>query len=182
MKIRVFIYIVFSLFVYDCKAQKTDTYEKWIDCDSFWIFNMYSSVGIADGDTIISNKSIQLFLPKTIKRCKETAGKVVFLLNGNQWIFVINSHEFNVCYDNSLVDVNNYIDYFQNTFSKKEINNILKKKSSTKNRSHYYIKTPEGIHIMLYNIKNNDLPKLVSMIKNNIIIDNELLIKTYEKK
>ena len=91
MKIRVFIYIVFSLFVYNCKAQKTDTYEKWIDCDSFWIFNMYNGIMTAASsdfnrseDVAIINIKEMINAPlkgKVNKECNNPAGKGTIINN-----------------------------------------------------------------------------------------------------
>lgn len=168
MKGKCFFIALGMLFVLNSDAQSVVPYEKWIDKDTCWIFNSFRSIGTADGDTICVNEPYQLTLPKTIRRYGEIPNGALFVLKNNQYVFVRRKSEKSIVCVEECIDIETFISFFDNLLTNKDKRIISKVEKMNKKRKKVYLEMKNGINILLYNFKEEDLRKMVLMIESNM--------------
>ena len=109
---RVLLFI--ALFVWNTAIRAQTA--KLTDMGTYWMFKSYVSIAMPDGNFLYQYPSYMFPLPKTLKWYTEIPGKLMFILDKKQTIFVeiINTEILN---DTTYIPSEDFmIDYFYITF------------------------------------------------------------------
>lgn len=166
--------IIFCIPLY-CYAQNcNNTYKKWIDKDTHWLFNSYRTIGIADNDTLKVSKTFEVSLPKSIKWYNESPNKTIFILSKNQSISIettcdqISEYNKDTIYTPTFNEIFEVLSRFHDTSSSnvfyKKIFRLAKKNKASVSKKNYII-LKDGCRILLFNINGKDVKCILDLIQ-----------------
>lgn len=163
---RVLLFIAFFAWNIAIRAQTA----KLTDMGTYWMFKSYVGIAMPDGDSIYQYPSYVFPLPKTLKWYTEIPGKLMFILDKKQTIFV-EIVNIEILRDTTYIPSKELMtDIISEKFSclkhekkYKTISSLLNKREDIDKS--YYLLQQNNCRILLFNFQKDNIDKVLSLLK-----------------
>ena len=163
---RVLLFI--ALFVWNTAIRAQTA--KLTDMGTYWMFKSYVSIAMHDGNFLYQYPSYMFPLPKTLKWYTEIPGKLMFILDKKQTIFVeiINTEILNdttyIPSEDFMIDIiSEKFSYLRHERNYKAISSLLEKIDYHKKG--YWLLQQNNCRILLFNFQKSNLTKTLRLLR-----------------
>lgn len=163
---RVLLFI--ALFVWNTAIRAQTA--KLTDMGTYWMFNSYVGIAMPDGNFLYQYPSYMFPLPKTLKWYTEMPGKLMFILDKKQTIFVeiINTEILNdttyIPSEDFMIDIiSEKFSYLRHERNYKAISSLLEKIDYHKKS--YWLLQQNNCRILLFNFQKSNLTKTLRLLR-----------------
>lgn len=163
---RVLLFI--ALFVWNTAIRAQTA--KLTDMGTYWMFKSYVSIAMPDGNFLYQYPSYMFPLPKTLKWYTEIPGKLMFILDKKQTIFVeiINTEILNdtayIPSEDFMIDIiSEKFSYLRHERNYKAISSLLEKIDYHKKS--YWLLQQNNCRILLFNFQKSNLTKTLRLLR-----------------
>ena len=163
---RVLLFI--ALFVWNTAIRAQTA--KLTDMGTYWMFKSYVSIAMSDGNFLYQYPSYMFPLPKTLKWYTEIPGKLMFILDKKQTIFVeiINTEILNdttyIPSEDFMIDIiSEKFSYLRHERNYKAISSLLEKIDYHKKG--YWLLQQNNCRILLFNFQKSNLTKTLRLLR-----------------
>ena len=143
---------------------------KLTDMGTYWMFNSYVGIAMPDGNFLYQYPSYMFPLPKTLKWYTEIPGKLMFILDKKQTIFVeiINTEILNdtayIPSEDFMIDIiSEKFSYLRHERNYKAISSLLEKIDYHKKS--YWLLQQNNCRILLFNFQKSNLTKTLNLLR-----------------
>lgn len=143
---------------------------KLTDMGTYWMFNSYVGIAMPDGNFLYQYPSYMFPLPKTLKWYTEMPGKLMFILDKKQAIFVeivnaeILSDTTYIPSEDFMTDfISEKFSYLRHERNYKAISSLLEKIDYHKKG--YCLLQQNNCRILLFNFQKSNLTKTLNLLR-----------------